>query len=77
MGLTAFALYGLAWAEWVVFAAIAVGGFWWIWNAAAQSILSRTVAQSEQGQLQGALASVRAACQVATPALFNGAFALA
>ena len=59
-----------------MFAAIAFGGFWWIWNSAAQSILSKVVAPTEQGRLQGALASVRAACQVFTPAIFNGAFAL-
>jgi DHA1 family tetracycline resistance protein-like MFS transporter len=76
MGLAAFVLYGAAWSEWVVFAAIALGGFWWTWNAAAQSILSKVVAPTEQGRLQGALASVRAACQVFTPAIFNGAFAL-
>jgi MFS transporter, DHA1 family, tetracycline resistance protein len=75
-GFAAFALYGLAWSEWVVFAAIGLGGFWWIWNAAAQTILSKTIDPTEQGRLQGALASVRAACQVFTPALFNGAFAL-
>lgn len=76
MGLAAFVLYGVAWAEWVVFAAIALGGFWGVWSAAAQTILSKAVATTEQGRLQGALASVRAACQVFTPALFNGAFAL-
>ncbi len=76
MGLAAFILYGVAWSEWVVFAAIALGGFWWIWNSAAQTILSKTVAATEQGRLQGALASVRAACQVFTPAIFNGAFAV-
>ncbi len=76
MGLAAFALYGVAWAEWVVFLAIAVGGFWGVWSAAAQTILTKTVAPTEQGRLQGALASVRAACMVLTPALFNGAFAL-
>ena len=76
VGLAAFVLYGVAWAEWVVFAAIALGGFWGVWGAAAQSLLSKAVAPTEQGRLQGALASVRAACQVFTPALFNGAFAL-
>ncbi len=76
MGFAAFALYGFAWAEWVVFAAIVLGGFWGVWSAAAQTILSKTVGPSEQGRLQGALASVRAGCQVFTPALFNGAFAL-
>lgn len=76
MGLAAFALYGVAWAEWMVFAAIALGGFWGVWGAAGQTILSKTVAATEQGRLQGALASVRAACMVLTPGLFNGAFAL-
>ncbi len=75
-GIGAFALYAVAWAEWVVFLAIAIGGFWGVWSAASQSILSRTIAADEQGQLQGALASVRAGCQVFTPAIFNGAFAL-
>jgi MFS transporter, DHA1 family, tetracycline resistance protein len=76
VGLAAFVLYGVAWSEWVVFAAIVLGGFWGVWNAAAQTILSQVVAPSEQGRLQGALASVRAACQIFTPALFNGVFAL-
>ncbi len=75
-GLAAFVLYGVAWQAWMVFAAVALGGFWGVWSAAAQSILSKRVAPSEQGRLQGALASVRAACQVLTPALYNGAFAL-
>jgi DHA1 family tetracycline resistance protein-like MFS transporter len=76
MGIAAFTLYGFAWAPWVVFAAIALGGFWSVWNAAAQTLVSQTVSGDEQGRLQGALASLRAACQVLTPALFNGAFAL-
>ncbi|HEU4429855.1 MAG TPA: TCR/Tet family MFS transporter [Myxococcota bacterium] len=76
MGLAAFVLYGFAWAPWVVFLAIAIGAFWGVWSAAAQSMLSTTVDPSEQGRLQGALAGVRAACEVLTPAIFNGAFAL-
>jgi len=69
-------LHGVVAIAVVVFAAIALGGFWGVWSAAAQTILSKTVAPTEQGRLQGALASVRAACQVFTPAIFNGAFAL-
>src|SRR5262249_26228666 len=76
VGLAALALYGVPWAGWVVFGAIALGGVWGVWNAAAQSILSKSVAATEQGRLQGALASVRAACEMFTPALFNGAFAV-
>jgi DHA1 family tetracycline resistance protein-like MFS transporter len=76
MGLTAFLLYGVAWRPWLVFVAIALGGFWGVWSAAAQTLLSKTVAPTEQGRLQGALASLRAGCMVLTPGLFNGAFAL-
>jgi len=76
MGLGAFVVYGVAWKEWMVFAAIALGGFWGVWSPAAQTILSKTVGANEQGRLQGALASVRAGCQVFTPAIFTGAFAL-
>jgi DHA1 family tetracycline resistance protein-like MFS transporter len=76
MGLLAFALYGLAWHPAVVFAAIVCGGFWGVWNAAAQSLLSQAIDPAEQGRLQGALASLRALCEVLTPSLFNGAFAL-
>jgi len=75
MGLLAFTLYGVAWHPALVFVAIVLGAFWGVWNAAAQSLLSRAIDPSEQGRLQGALASLRALCQVATPALFNGAFA--
>lgn len=75
MGLLAFTIYGLAPAPWVVFLGIVCGGFWGIWGAAVQAMLSKRVAAREQGRLQGALASVRAACQVLTPGLFNAAFA--
>jgi DHA1 family tetracycline resistance protein-like MFS transporter len=76
MGLAAFLLYGVAWRPWLVFVAIALGGFWGVWSAAAQTLLSKAVAPTEQGRLQGALASLRAGCMVLTPGLFNGAFAL-
>jgi DHA1 family tetracycline resistance protein-like MFS transporter len=77
MGAAGFALYGLAPASAWIFAAIAVTGFWAVWSAAAQSLMTQRVEASEQGSLQGALAGLRAACQVVTPGLFNGVFAAA
>jgi DHA1 family tetracycline resistance protein-like MFS transporter len=77
MGALGFALYGLAPTGSWIFAAIAVTGLWAVWGAAAQSLMSQRVAASEQGSLQGALAGLRAACQVVTPGLFNGVFAVA
>jgi DHA1 family tetracycline resistance protein-like MFS transporter len=77
MGGAGFALYGLAPRDGWIFAAIVVTGFWAVWSAAAQSLMTQQVSPSEQGSLQGALAGLRAACQVITPGLFNGVFAVA
>ena len=77
MGVASFALYALAPSTPWIFVAIGVGAFWSVWGAAAQSLLTQQVEASQQGRLQGALASLRAACQIATPLLMNGAFALA
>ena len=45
-------------------------------GAPLQSIASRQVSQSEQGQLQGALSSLRSMVTLVTPALYTGTFAL-
>ena len=76
-GTTAMLLYAFAWRPEVVFVAIAIGSFWSISNSANQSLMTQHVAPEEQGRLHGALASLRAACQVTTPSLFNGIFAVA
>ena len=65
-GSTAFMLYGFAWRPAIVFVAIAFAAFWGVWNAAAQSMLSKASPRGA-GQLQGALASVRAAARCSRP----------
>jgi len=76
-GTVAMLLYAFAGSPAVVFVAILVGSFWSISNSANQSLMTQHVDPSEQGRLQGALAALRAACQVVTPGLFNGVFAAA
>jgi len=76
-GTLGFALYAWAPSTGWIFVAIAVGSLWSVWGAAAQSILTQQVDPAEQGRLQGALAALRSACQMSTPLLFNGVFALA
>src|SRR2546427_5186416 len=46
-------------------------------NPSLQGLMTRLVAASEQGQLQGALASLRAVASVTAPILFTQIFALA
>jgi MFS transporter, DHA1 family, tetracycline resistance protein len=77
MGIASFALYAFAPSTPWIFAAICVGSFWSVWGAAAQSLMTQQVDASEQGRLQGSLAALRAGCEVLTPAIMNGAFALA
>jgi len=77
MGVAGFALYAWAPSTPWIFVAIAVGAFWSVWGAAAQSLLTQQVEASQQGRLQGALAALRSGCQMLTPILFNGVFALA
>lgn len=76
-GTTAMLLYAFAGRPAVVFVAILVGSFWAVSNSANQSLMTRHVDPAEQGRLHGALASLRAACQVTTPSVFNGIFAAA
>jgi len=76
-GTAAMLLYAFAGRPAVVFVAILVGSFWSISNSANQSLMTQHVDPAEQGRLQGALASLRAACQVTTPSVFNGVFAAA
>jgi len=76
-GALGFALYAWAPSTRWIFVAIGVGSLWSVWGAAAQSLLTQAVDPSEQGRLQGALAALRSGCQMLTPVLMNGVFALA
>jgi MFS transporter, DHA1 family, tetracycline resistance protein len=69
-----FVMFG--WPSAVIFlAAIPVNCFWSLAGATSQSLMTRRVSPSEQGELQGALASLRGVAMLFGPGLFSLTFA--
>ena len=74
-GAAGFSLYGLA-PTGVIFAlGIPVMALWGFAGPSAQSIMTRHVSPQEQGQLQGALASMTAIAGLFGPGIFSQTFA--
>jgi MFS transporter, DHA1 family, tetracycline resistance protein len=66
----------LGWPSPVVFlVAIPVNAFWSLAGSTSQSLMTRRVSPSEQGELQGALASLRGVAMLFGPGLFSLTFA--
>ena len=74
-GVAGFALYGFASTGAMFWAGIPVLALWGMASAAAMALMSRLVSGSEQGQLQGANASLMALAGLLGPGLFSQAFA--
>lgn len=74
-GVAGFALYGFASTGAMFWAGIPVLALWGMGSAAAMGLMSRLVSGSEQGQLQGANASLMALAGLLGPGLFSQAFA--
>jgi DHA1 family tetracycline resistance protein-like MFS transporter len=74
-GAAGFALYGFAHVGWVFLAGMPLTAIWGIANPAAQGLMSRRVSASEQGQLQGANASVQGIANLIGPVIFTQSFA--
>jgi DHA1 family tetracycline resistance protein-like MFS transporter len=69
-----FAMFG--WPSPVVFlAAIPVNAIWALAGSTSQSLMTQHVSPSEQGELQGALASLRGVAMLIGPGLFSLTFA--
>lgn len=77
LGAAGFALYGWAPAAGFFLAALPVAGLWGLAGPASQALMSRRVSLSEQGELQGALGSVRSLAMLAAPSIFSLTFAFA
>jgi MFS transporter, DHA1 family, tetracycline resistance protein len=75
MGGIALAWYGTAWEGWLVWIGVPIAALWGLFNATAQSIMSRQVGADQQGRLQGANASILALANIAGPLVFAYAFA--
>ncbi|GGF15823.1 tetracycline resistance MFS efflux pump [Aliidongia dinghuensis] len=76
-GAVGFAIYGLAETGPLFWVGMPVMAFWGVAGAALQGIASTEVDPTEQGQLQGALQSVRGIAGLIGPGLYTLAFAYA
>jgi MFS transporter, DHA1 family, tetracycline resistance protein len=74
-GAVGFAIYGVASTTLAFWAGIPVMALWGIAGAATQAMMSKLVSGSEQGQLQGANASIMAVAGLIGPGLFSLTFA--
>ena len=76
-GALGFAVYGLAPTGLVFMAAVPIQALWGLANSPLQSIMTRHVSASEQGQLQGANSSLMGLASMIGPILFTQVFAWA
>lgn len=74
IGTLAFFLYGVATQGWMIYAIIAAASIGGIAGPAAQGIASKAVPPTEQGLLQGALASLNSIAMVIGPLMAAGVF---
>jgi DHA1 family tetracycline resistance protein-like MFS transporter len=74
-GAIGFLIFGLAPTGPLCWAGIPVMALWGVSGAASQALMTQLVAPDQQGQLQGATASVQSVAQLAGPFLFTLTFA--
>ncbi len=67
-------LFGIATQGWMMFLFLVPYCFGGISQPALQSVMSGRVPQNEQGELQGAITSMQAACAIAGPLVMNNLF---
>ncbi len=73
-GIVAFVLYGAVPQGWMIYLALPIGSFFGIAGPATQGMLSKAVGPSEQGMLQGGLASLQSVTQVLGPLVGSSLF---
>jgi len=70
-----FAIYGWAGSTFMFLIAIGVSSLWSLAGPTSQSLMTRRVSASEQGELQGAIASLRGIAMIIGPQMFSLTFA--
>jgi DHA1 family tetracycline resistance protein-like MFS transporter len=75
LGALGFALLGAAEVGWIFLAAIAVNALWALANGPLLSLMTQRVSPAEQGELQGALGSLRGIAMIVGPGIFSATFA--
>ena len=76
-GALSLAGFGLAPSGWLIPVAIVLFGLWGLQGPAQAALMSRRVAASEQGQLQGAMASLTAIADTLGPLAFGALYSAA
>ena len=76
-GAAGFAIYGIAWTGALFIIGVPLMALWGFANPAAMALMSRHVGADEQGQLQGANASIQGIANMLGPGLFTLVFAWA
>jgi DHA1 family tetracycline resistance protein-like MFS transporter len=74
-GAIGFAIYGFAPTGGIFWIGVPIMAFWGLASPAAQGIMTRKVASTEQGRLQGALGSIQGITGILGPTLFTQTFA--
>lgn len=74
-GTVGFAIYGLAATGAIFWSALPVNALWGLSGPPMQGMMTRHVGSSEQGQLQGALSSLRGIAFMIGPLVFTNVFA--
>jgi len=71
-----FFLFGYATVGWMFLLAIPVNALWSLAGPPSQSMMTQRVSASEQGELQGALGSMRGMAMIIGPGIFSSVFAI-
>jgi len=74
-GIAGFTVYGLASTGAIFWMALPINAMWGLSSPPMQGMMTRRVSPSEQGQLQGALSSLRGVAFMIGPILFTSVFA--
>jgi DHA1 family tetracycline resistance protein-like MFS transporter len=69
-----FVLYGRAGSSITFFVAVAITALWQLAGPTSQSLMTRRVSASEQGELQGAIGSLRGIAMIIGPQMFASTF---
>jgi DHA1 family tetracycline resistance protein-like MFS transporter len=75
LGAVGFVLFGWAPTGWLFYIAIPINCLWALAGPPSTSMMTQRVSASEQGQLQGAIGSVRSIAMIIGPGIFSLTFA--
>ncbi len=75
LGALGFALFGASPKGWIFLLAIPVNALWGLAAPPLQTLMTRRVSVKEQGELQGAVGSLRGIAMIVGPGIFSAVFA--